>query len=83
MHLVSLPFPSPSALLGHLTFVGPENSEEMEREVMGGREGGREEGSKREEDRERGGRCRGRQLEGGVPSGKEYTTKRKEHTAVP
>ena len=39
MQLVSPPFPSPSAPLGHLTFVSPRNSEEREgRERDRGRE---------------------------------------------
>lgn len=54
MQLVSPPFPSPSAPLGHLTFVSPRNSEGREgRERDRGREGRKREGRKRERKEER------------------------------
>lgn len=54
MQLVSPPFPSPSAPLGHLTFVSPRNSEGREgRERDRGREGRkRERKEERKKERE-------------------------------
>ena len=53
MQLVSPPFPSPSAPLGHLTFVSPRNSEGREgRERDRGEREGQREG--REEERKEG-----------------------------
>ena len=92
MQLVSPPFPSPSAPLGHLTFVSPRNSEGREGRERDRGKGGREKGKKRGRRKvtlsERGKKEKMwrevvREKDEERRRGREHTTKRKGYTAVP